>query len=254
MLACHTLDQFVHELVKLVAGNAPPPSELAVRFTLEPGRHLQTPKFLAGMPNQLPQFDDFCRQWHAKTIRREDRLTILAINAAPSVWQWLAGRRLGLEVRLEFLPVAWGNQRAQVAVAVKPFGCDGERALRLLMELGPKLLQSVRTHLDGQPDQRGLERLTFREHLRVCPVVNGTSSEPLDCITKDISAGGIGFFLPVELPASQVYVSLPEVEKISAYAALAQVVRKQPAHEGWYEIGAAFPINKTTSGTLVLRS
>ena len=52
--------------------------------------------------------------------------------------------------------------------------------LRLLMELGPKLLQSVRTHLDGQPDQRGLEHLAFRERLRVCPVINGTSAEPLE--------------------------------------------------------------------------
>ena len=241
-LACQTLEQFVHELVDLAAGNAPAPTELAIRFTLEPSRHLKTPKFLSGIANQLPQFDDFCRQWHAKTIRRGERLVILAINAAPSVWQWLSGRRIGLEIRLEFLPVAWGNQRSQVAVAVKPFGCDSERALQLLMELGPKLLESVRTHLAGQAEQRGVGRFAFRERLRVCPVVNGVSAEPVDCITKDISAGGIGFYLPVELPASQVYISLPDVDKVAPYSALAQIVRKQPAHEGWYEIGAAFPV------------
>ena len=160
---CNTLEQFVHELVSLVAGGVRTPDELTLRFTLEPSRHLQSPKFLGCPVDQAPLFDDFCRQWHAKTIRKGDGLIILAINAAPSIWQLLSGRRVGLEIRLEFLPVAWGDQRAQVAVTVKPFGCNRERALGLLLELGPKLLLSVRAHLDGQPEQRGLERLAFRE-------------------------------------------------------------------------------------------
>jgi hypothetical protein len=108
--------------------------------------------------------------------------------------------------------------------------------------LGPKLLHSVRAYLRGQPEQRRRTRLVVRKRLRVCPVINGAPADAIECTTKDVSAEGIGFFLPVELPASQVYVNLPELDAIASYAALAQVVRKQPTGDGWLEVGAAFPI------------
>jgi hypothetical protein len=236
---CNTLDQFVTELVSLSAGRAKTPDELRIRFTLEPGRHLQVPRFLGKAQDTLPIFDDFCRQWHAKATLQENGLVILAINAAPSVWHWLLGRRLGLEIRVQFLPVAWGTHQAEVVI--KPFGCDHQQAGRLLQQLGPKLLTSVRELLHAQPDQRGGERVAVRQRLRVCPVVNGEPARAIDCFTKDISAGGIGFFLPVELAASQIYVNLPELGTIAPYSALAQVVRKQPTPNGWFEVGAVFP-------------
>ncbi|HWY88880.1 MAG TPA: PilZ domain-containing protein, partial [Gemmataceae bacterium] len=245
--SCNTLSEFVNELVREVVGKEKTPDELKIRFVLEPSQRLEWPELPGTALDKHPVLDDFCRQWHAKTMHRKDGLVILAINAAPSVWQWLLGRRLGLEVRLEFLPVTWGK-KAEVVVAVKPFGCAPERATQLLMELGPKLLHSVRAYLHAQPEQRRRERLAFRRRLRVCPIVNGAPADPIECFTKDISARGIGFYLPVELQACQVYVNLPELAKIASHAALAQVVRKQPAEDGWIEVGATFPISAEDLG------
>jgi hypothetical protein len=231
---CQSLDQFVSELVQLASGKAKVPDELKVRFSLKPGRHLELPGYMGRAEDALPLFDGFCKQWHAKTVIQPDGLIIFVINAEPSVWKWL-------EIHLRFLPVSWGTHRSEVVV--RPFGCTQEKAESLLKELGPRLLQSVREILHAQPDQRGRERLSVRERLRVSPVVNGAAAPPIECYTKDISAGGIGFYLPVELPASEIYVSLPEVNKLAPYSALAQVVRKKRNDDGWFEIGASFPVS-----------
>src|SRR5439155_5352008 len=89
---CNNLDQFVMELVNVVSGKAQTPDQLKVRFSLQTGRHLELSGRLGKSGDALPIFDDFCRQWHAKAIPQEDGLVIQAINAAPSVWQWLLGR------------------------------------------------------------------------------------------------------------------------------------------------------------------
>jgi hypothetical protein len=237
---CNTFDQFAMELVQLVAGQVKPPDELKYRFAFAPGKHLESAGFLHAADTALPLFDDFCRQWHAQAIPQKDGLVIQAINAAPSAWQWLLGRRMGLEIRVRFLHVPWAGRR--VEIVIKPFGCGQEKATQLLAELGPKLLKGVREILQTQPEQRGRERLAVRQRLHVSPVINGAPAEHIECYTKDISTRGIGFFLPVELPASQVYVSLPELASLAPYSALAQVVRKQPNGDGWFEIGASFPV------------
>ena len=73
------------------------------------------------------------------------------------------------------------------------------QVLPLLEEMGPKLLDSVRQHLRAQPEQRGRERIFVRERLRVCPVIQGLPEEPIECYTKDVSTGGIGFYLQTYL-------------------------------------------------------
>jgi hypothetical protein len=107
--------------------------------------------------------------------------------------------------------------------------------------MGPVVLESLRTHLLAHPEQRSSERWNYRQPLRICPVLGGVElADPIECVTKDISAGGIGFFLRQPLAAPQVYINLPDVHQIATVAGLAQVVRKQPRDNGWYEIGAVF--------------
>jgi len=237
-----SLDHFVEELVSIVADKANNPEQLNIHFRLEQSKALEAPPLLEKAKLKLPAIDDFCRQWHAKTIRRQDGLVILAINAAPSLWQWLSGRRQGLQVRLRFHLWLPGKNKKGVSVTIQPFGCSREQAARLLKELGPKLLQSVRSFFKGQPDDRHRDRLAIRQRLHVYPIIQGDAAAPIECVTKDVSLGGIGFFLPGDLPASQVYIRWPELENIANFAALAQIVRKQPARSGWVEVGAAFPL------------
>jgi Protein kinase domain len=235
-----TLDSFVKELVTVAGMQKITPGDMRARFAVGPGAVLTSQKSIGIAAAKLPAIEAFCRQWHAQVIRKEGSALVLAIVSEPSVWQRLQGRRQGLEIRLDFLPLTPGTHRPVVVVSIKPYGWDPQAASQLLLQLGPALLRSMREYLHAMPEQRGRERLPLQERMRISPVVHGLPSDPIECVTKDVSTGGIGFLLPKELAASQVYVNWPDVKALAPYAALAQIVRKQPGADGWFEMGAAF--------------
>ena len=77
--------------------------------------------------------------------------------------------------------------------------------------------------------------------LRVHPVVSGLRvADGIDCVGKDVSARGIGFFLPQPLAATHLYVNYPEQPQLADVSALVKVVRGQRCPDGWYEVGALF--------------
>ncbi len=239
VVSVRTLDNFVKELVGVAGAQRYTSGELRSRLTL--GTHPAARSQSAlGMAAKMPVIEAFCRQWHANVIRKEGTALILAIASEPSFWQRLQGRHQGIEMRLDFPPPVPGTQRPVVVVSIKAYGCDQPAAADLLAKMGPLLLRSVRDYLHALPEQRCRERLPLHERLQVLPIIAGLPAEPIECVTKDVSTGGIGFLLPKELAASQVYVNWPDVKALAPYAALAQVVRKQPGADGWFEIGAAF--------------
>ncbi len=214
VLACTTLDHFVRQLVYMVDCRPESAEEMRIRFAIEPPLPLASfPKpneaEVHGQAAPFRLLDEFCQKWHAKAVHYKDGLTLVAINSAPSLWQRLRGQRHGLEIRVQFLPVGSGYERSEVSVVVKPFGCDRASAAHLLEALGPQLLDSVRACLHARPEQRGRERFAVRQRLQIRPVVHGAPAPAIECVSKDISAGGICFLVPGELAASEVYVSVP---------------------------------------------
>src|SRR5947209_8601912 len=130
----------------------------------------------------------------------------------------------------------------ELLVTRRPFGCRGDSALRLLEELGPPLLEDLRSCLGALPEHRTQERIRCDRLLRVTPVLADLQfAEALDGVGKDISSGGIGFFLREQLPSPDVYVSLPWLTELAGQAVRAQIVRGRPRGDGWFEIGAVFP-------------
>lgn len=236
-----SLDQFVAELVALAAGPGQIREFNKIRFTLESGRQLEHRCLIRDFPGAAHlKLDGFRQRWAAQPLRQDDNLLIFSVNTQPSFWQQLVGRNVGLQIEVK-LTGNPGEKRSEVHVVVRPFGCGRRQAIRLLEDMGPVVLESVRTHLLAHPEQRSSERLNYNQPLRVCPVLGGIElADPIDCIAKDISAGGIGFLLPHPLAAPQVYINLPDVPQLAAVAGLAQVVRKQPRDDGWFEIGAVF--------------
>jgi hypothetical protein len=113
--------------------------------------------------------------------------------------------------------------------------------------VGPKILESLHAYLQDCKDQRQNQRLVLNQPLKVSPVFGVDElADPIDCIAKDISPTGIGIFLPQWLPASQIYINLPN-SQLASYAGLAQVVRKEIRSDGWYEIGASFAVQPKSS-------
>lgn len=244
-LPCGSLDEFVTELVVLAAGGVQVQQCGRIRYTLEPGRHLEhrCPIDFAG--TALVRLEGFRQHWQAETIKHEEGLVLFSVSINPGFWQRLVGKRMGLEIQVQVLPGGRAKaQHSEIAVVIRPFGCKRDEAVALLRDLGPKVLESLHAYLQDCRDQRGNERMLVTRPLRISPIFGGIDvAEPIECFTKDISATGIGFFLPTWLPTTQVYVNMPHSE-LANMAGLAQIVRKQPVGDGWFEIGASFALSR----------
>jgi hypothetical protein len=242
-LPCTSLNQFVTELVALAAGPMRLESHHAIRYRLEPGRKLEHRCTVDLYPGAaLLKLEGFRRQWQAQTQQLEPGLFVVTVNTPPSFWERLTGHSVGLEIQVQLTPAQHDRARhTEVAVIIQPFGCNRARAVRMLTELGPVVLESIRTYLQACPEQRAQDRLVINQPVRVSPVgADLQLADPIDCVAKDISARGIGLYLPRPLASAQVYVTLPELPHVASVAGLAQVVRGQACGDGWYEVGAFF--------------
>src|SRR5262249_10792703 len=100
---------------------------------------------------------------------------------------------------------------------------------RLLNEVGPAVLASLRDYLQVHPEQRSQHRLSCSYPLQVMPVAAGLElATPIAGQGKDISSTGIGFFVPAQPAAPQVYVNLAGSKVAESLAVLAKIVRVQP--------------------------
>src|SRR5262249_8733549 len=109
--------------------------------------------------------------------------------------------------------------------------------------VGPRLVESMRTYLQANPERRGVERLVYANPLLVHPVLTQeTLAEAIACWSKDISLTGIGFYFP-QLPISkEVLVDLSQALPNEEAILPAKIVRVQPFGDQGFEIGAQFPL------------
>jgi hypothetical protein len=211
-----------------------------VRYLLRPGQRLEHRCTIPSLPGIARQrLDGFQRQWNAELRCHDGNQLVFALPAPTTFWRRFLGPAVGLEVQVELHGQAIG--RCEVSVVMRPVGCSRRRANRLLDEMAPLLLDSLRAHLQAQPELRGTERLLLNQPMRVSPVLDGSEiSQPVDCLGKDISRTGVGFFFPEELNTPQVYVSMPGAAELSGFAGLAHIVRRRRREDGWFELGASF--------------
>jgi hypothetical protein len=238
-----SLDQFVRELLALAAGPAAVRQSQHIRYRLEPGQSLKHQCAVNLFPGAaLLKLEGFLQEWHGETVLRDRESFVLSVRTSVTFWERLIGRQVGLEIHLHLKsPARPGQKLSEVGVLIRPFGCGRARAVQLLQETGPVLLESLRAHLQALPEQRAQERLLWNEPLRVHPVVAGLrAADGIDCLAKDISARGIGIFLPQPLGATHLYVNHPGSPQLADIAALVKVVRGQRCPDGWYEVGALF--------------
>jgi hypothetical protein len=165
---------------------------------------------------------------------------VYRLKTPQSFWQRWTGRHPGLEVRIRLTtPPPSARITTEVGVEVRPHDCGREQSGELLKVIAPLLVESVRSFLQVNSRGRVEERLAWYHPLRVCPVsAGGRVDDPIDCRGKDISLNGIGFYLPGELPTTQVLLHLPQTPQTPALTVPARVVRIQGCGEGWYEVGA----------------
>lgn len=184
----------------------------------------------------------FRQQCHGELLREEDSRYFFYISLPARLWQQWLGWQPGLEIQVYLHrehPLAITPVR--VRVLLHPRHCSRRQAEGLLRNLGLSLLDGLQRTLTCQDNQRTQDRLLWPWPVRIRPLhADGTAGEAILCRGKDISASGIGFYLPHELPVADILVELPPTPYTPALVLPAVLVRARRCGDGWYEAGALF--------------
>jgi serine/threonine protein kinase len=233
----------VNELVVLAREGREVRQRAGIRYFLEPGRSI-----LHHCCGSLPRgmfrvkLSNFRDQWSAQPIQRTgDERFLFRVPLPGTLWQRTFGSRPSLAVEISSsFPTDSRSTVTGTSIRIWPEACNNEQAIDLLNDLGPRLLESLRTCLNVQQDARGQVRVPCVQPVQVAPIIGGQLGEPIDSITKDVSQTGMGLLMPCGLPSAQVCVlvslpSQPDPSRIDA-----SVVRIRSQMDGRVEVGLKF--------------
>jgi serine/threonine protein kinase len=202
------------------------------------------------------RLEGFREQWKATLLSSDQQTLTYRMQTPRSLWQRWTGRQPGLDLRIHLASAAAihsasGQTITEVRVEIQPHDCTREQSKDLVKMVGPMLVESVRTYLQNNQRGRSHERLAWHHPFQLCSInPDGSFGAPIDCQGKDISLTGIGFYLPGELPASDVLLYLPETSHTSQMTVPAHIVRAQSCGNGWFEAGAILLQSTGTSASL----
>jgi serine/threonine protein kinase len=183
-----------------------------------------------------PRLDAFRLNWQGQAVRDEMKRLVFRFHLPRSFW---LSRQTGLEVDVNLAQADAGTP-TEVTVQIQAFGCSPTSGAELVRDMGALLLESVRTYLQVNPEQRIQERLIWPHPLLVRALYDDDRlGEPIQGQGKDISLGGVGFYLPEELPTSRVQVELAAPGAALVRVA-ARVARVQRCGDSWFEVGTQF--------------
>jgi serine/threonine protein kinase len=213
------------------------------RYVLRPGRsiaHRCSARLAPGLVNL--KLDGFRQHWGAAVEPATAGQFTYAVLAAGGAWSRWRRRRPGLRVSVA-APTPRGAM-AEFAVEIVPWNCNPAQAARLLEEAGPPLLESLRSYLQPAPERRRSERLPLSRPVEVW-AADGAAPPTVGEIW-DVSAGGLGLWLPGPPPADDLLVRLTTPDGDGVLIPL-HVVRARPRSDGRFDVGAAFMIDDPTA-------
>lgn len=233
----------ISDLIAQAGGAACSDDALAPPAVSEGGTVLQH-RFRAGLPVGAARvkIDAYRRQCDGKVIRDDEEATAFHISTPSNFWQQWLGRQPGLEVETRLTRQhALSATPIDVVVTIRAVDCSAKRGAQLIDDLGRNLLEGLRAFLLMNSEKRTHDRLLWPHPLKVRAVEKDGSLGPLiNCRGKDISASGMGFYLPHELPTSGVMIELPATSDGKALRVPATLVRANRCADGWYDVGALF--------------
>ncbi len=241
--APEALRQIIGELIAQ-AGGDPGAVESADSPTLCEGGTELRHKFRAGLPvgAARSKLDAYRRQCNGQLLSDGEGRYSFLVNAPGNFWQLWTGRQPGLELEVHLARQhSLSATPIDVAVTVRAVRCNPKKAAQLVQDAGANLLEGLRAFLLVNSEKRTHDRLLWPHPVQVCAVErDGSVGEPLTCRGKDISMSGMGFYLPRELPTSQVLIQLPATAGGVPLTVPATLVRAKRCADGWYDVGALF--------------
>ncbi|HWG47182.1 MAG TPA: protein kinase [Gemmataceae bacterium] len=192
--------------------------------------------------NARASFETFRRQWNAQLVRETDNSLVLQVALPGRFWQrWLGGAP-GLLVEIRWTrPRPGSSTLPEVSVRVR---CSDKKIKpddSLIKELGPLLLDSLRSQLEAYPERRNQERVGWPHPVRATFLLtDGKPGESLEGRGKDISLGGMGLYLPRAPAGSQIELELRTPARGEPIILSGHCVRVQRCGDGWFETGVLF--------------
>ncbi|MGL4551159.1 MAG: PilZ domain-containing protein, partial [Gemmataceae bacterium] len=190
------------------------------------------------------RLEGFCREWHGTPVASDDAGLVLQLEAPRSAWKAWPARMPTLRVRLTVAPVygqsATGlTEGSEVRMEVSQPDPGAAAPPDLFAAVGPLLAESVRMHMHVTPSRRTQVRLNWLHPVRVAPLLGDGSAGPeVVCQGKDLSLGGIGFYVEKATPVPRdLLLRLPATAVTAEMTVRARVVRITP-RGGWFEVGA----------------
>jgi serine/threonine protein kinase len=197
------------------------------------------------------KLEGFRQQWNARIAREQPNALVYFVGLGHSMWRRCLGKEeAGLQVAIHLVrPRILTAHLAEIVIRITAVHCARVEGARLLAQAGPLLLKSIRSYLQATPERRTQDRLAFAHTVQVSPVFPGMGlGEAVPCQGKDISLGGVGFYLPQEPPAREIVINLPVGTADEVIALPAEVVRLEQCADGQFEIGARFAFGGLAAG------
>jgi serine/threonine protein kinase len=200
-------------------------------------------RFPARLSQQNPRagFETFRRQWNAQVVRETDNSMVFQVPLPGSFWKrWLEGGR-GLLVEVRWTrPRPASAALPELSVRIR---CPDKKKPdeTLVREVGPLLLDSLRSQLEAYPERRTQERVPWPHPVRATFVLaEDAPSETIEGRGKDISLGGMGLYLPRAPAGSQIQLELLTPSRGEPISLSGHCVRVQRCNDGWFETGVLF--------------
>lgn len=201
-------------------------------------------RFLARLPQQNPRagFETFRRQWNAQVVRETENSMAFQVPLPGGFWKrWLeGGRGLLVEVRWN-RPRPASSSLPELSVRIRWPDKKKRPDETLVREVGPLLLDSLRSQLEAYPERRTQERVPWPHPVRATfGSAEDTHGETIEGRGKDISLGGMGLYLPRAPAGSQIQLELLTSSRAEPVSLSGHCVRVQRCNDGWFETGVLF--------------
>ncbi len=242
------VERVVHRLVQLAAYNTVVREQGGMRYQCSEDNVI-THRCAAWLPPGMAQnkLEGFAHQWQAsQVITHDDNHLIFEMELPQNFWRRLVRAErdvLEIQVRLSHSR-AHESKLTEVHIEVQYKGPRTDEGKKAVTQLGPVLINSVRTYLLATTEHRGQDRFHFDYPLWVYPMYAGSLGEGMSCHGKDISFHGIGFLAPYRLPTKEVqlHVLTPE---LGTMIVPASILRTLPLPDSQFEVGARFMFHPT---------
>jgi serine/threonine protein kinase len=240
------LNRLLAEVVARARGRLEVRTVGEARYLLQPGCKIEHQCFASLLPTALKvQLHGFRQQWGAKLVASEAHTHVFQVPVVGnSLWQRLRGRTAALQVIIRFHQPDDIDLMTPVTVEITPVGSLAEQAAALLAETGPKLLESVRFHLQALAERRRQERVRFDQAVPVTPVYpDGRKGRMMAARTVNLSPTGMRLLLPCRPQTEDVLIDLAAPSAPGEPVPLpARIVRVDACTDGSYDVGVSFKL------------